>query len=127
MPQQVFFTMGPCRLDFCYTSRECTRLLLGLSQRVQHVLHISYSDCQVSIERLLQIKIAQVQLAKSGMNLLTYSDIDMSPQSLPDRVLHFLQGLLFIPRDSLYECAMLQNLTVQFARVVTSFAATGGA
>jgi len=41
MPGQVFFTMGPCRLDFCYTSRECTRLLLGLSQTVQHVLHLS--------------------------------------------------------------------------------------
>ena len=56
---------------------------------------------QVAMDKLLDLKVSQVQLAKDGLNLLTFSDIDMSPQSLSDRLLHFLQGLRLIPRDSL--------------------------
>jgi hypothetical protein len=56
---------------------------------------------QVAMDKLLDLKASQVQLAKDGLNLLTFSDIDMSPQSLSDRLLHFLQGLRLIPRDSL--------------------------
>jgi hypothetical protein len=50
---------------------------------------------------LLNIKVAQVQLSKSGLNLLTFSDIDLSPQHLSDRLLHLMQRVYLIPRDFL--------------------------
>ncbi len=77
--------------------RECFIIL-----KQQCVLYDLFDELdQVAMDKLLDLKVSQVQLAKDGLNLLTFSDIDMSPQSFSDRLLHFLQGLRLIPRDSL--------------------------
>ena len=77
--------------------RECFIIL-----KQQCVLYDLFDELdQVAMDKLLDLKASQVQLAKDGLNLLTFSDIDMSPQSFSDRLLHFLQGLRLIPRDSL--------------------------
>ena len=94
---QVFFAVGPRRLHFFCAPRE------GVYSCVvaQAVLRFCLRNCKISIDGILAIKAAQVQLRKSGFELLTYSDIDLSPRSHVDHVLHFLQKASLVPKDSL--------------------------
>ena len=79
----------------------CVNCFLFSNEKIMFVFVYLIAHDQIPMNSLLDIKSAQVQLSKCDLSLLAYSDIDMSPESLADRLLHFLQGLAIIPRDSL--------------------------